>query len=91
MWTLKCIFFNSEAKETMQGKEGILLENENGKLLMIDGGCAFMADNPDSNNIIMKEMATLVKLSDVPGKTTVGIYGNELQKDFRQGAKRRHP
>ena len=50
-----------------------------------------MADNPDSNNIVMKEMATLVKLSDVPGKTTVGIYGNELQKDFRQGAKRRHP
>ena len=60
---------------------------ENGKLLMIDGGCAFMADNPDSDNIIMKEMATLVKLSDVPGKTEVGIYGNQLQKNLRQGAK----
>ena len=34
IWTLKCIFFNSEAKETMQSKEGILLENDNGKLLV---------------------------------------------------------
>ncbi len=34
IWTLKCIFFSSESKETMQSKEGILLENENGKLLV---------------------------------------------------------
>ena len=31
---IKSIFFNSFAKEKMQGKEGILLENDNGKLLV---------------------------------------------------------
>lgn len=32
--SMKSIFFNSNAKEGMKGKEGILLENENGKLLV---------------------------------------------------------
>jgi len=31
---IKCIFFNSYSKEQGKGKEGILLENENGKLLV---------------------------------------------------------
>lgn len=31
---IKCIFFNSYSKEEMKGKEGIVLENENGKLLV---------------------------------------------------------
>ena len=31
---IKSIFFNSFTKEKMQGKEGILLENDNGKLLV---------------------------------------------------------
>ena len=31
---IKSIFFNSFSKEKMQGKEGILLENDNGKLLV---------------------------------------------------------
>ena len=32
--TLKSIFFNSYDKEKMEGKDGILLENDNGKLLV---------------------------------------------------------
>ena len=31
---MKSIFFNSYAKEKIEGKDGILLENENGKLLV---------------------------------------------------------
>ena len=31
---IKCIFFNSYSQEQMKGKEGIVLENENGKLLV---------------------------------------------------------
>ena len=31
---LKCIFFNSYSMEELKNKEGILLENENGKLLV---------------------------------------------------------
>lgn len=31
---LKSIFFNSYSKDKMQGKDGILMENENGKLLV---------------------------------------------------------
>ena len=31
---MKSIFFNSYAKEKIEGKDGILLENENGKLLI---------------------------------------------------------
>lgn len=57
---------------------------ENKKLLMIDGGCAFMAANPDAH-IMIKEMATLVKLSDKPGETKVGLYGDEKSKYMRQG------
>lgn len=32
--TIKSIFFNSYAKEKMENREGILLENDNGKLLV---------------------------------------------------------
>ena len=34
MLSIKSIFFNSFSKEKMQSKEGILLENDNGKLLV---------------------------------------------------------
>lgn len=34
MLAIKSIFFNSFSKEKMQSKEGILLENDNGKLLV---------------------------------------------------------
>ena len=59
---------------------------ENKKLLMIDGGCAFMAQNP--NSLSLYEMATLVHLSDVPGKTHVGLYGDEHTRDLREGKRR---
>lgn len=32
--SLKCIFFNSFSREDMKNKDGILMENENGKLLV---------------------------------------------------------
>lgn len=34
VWAIKCIFFNGESKESIQARDGILLENENGKLLV---------------------------------------------------------
>lgn len=58
---------------------------ENGKLLMIDGGCGYMAQNPNSK--IFPEMATLVELSEVPGKTRVFLYGDENQEHLRVGKK----
>lgn len=59
---------------------------ENNKLLMIDGGCAYMATNPDSK--IFPEMATLVELSDEPGKTRVFLYGDENTKNLRDGRRK---
>ena len=64
------------------------VENANGyelledkKLLVIDGGCAYMAENPDS--VFWDEMASLVKISDV-NKITIQLYGGADQKELRQ-------
>lgn len=62
--------------------------SENGKLLMIDGGCALMANNPDSD-LLYPKCASLLELSDVPGKTCVRPFGNEGQKYMREGRKPR--
>ena len=59
---------------------------ENNKLLMIDGGCAFMANNP--NSLTIPEMATLVRLSEVPGKTDVFLYGEGATQFLREGKRR---
>ena len=68
----------------VESPSGFSIE-ENGKLLMIDGGCAYMAQNPDS--LILQEMGTLVNLSDVPGKTRALLYGDENTKYLREGRK----
>ena len=68
----------------VESPRGFSIE-ENGKLLMIDGGCAYMAQNPDS--LILQEMATLVHLSDVPGETHALLYGDEKTKYLREGRK----
>ena len=54
---------------------------ENKKVLVIDGGCAYMADNPDS--IFWDEMASLVKISDV-NSPVIQLYGGADQKGLRQ-------
>lgn len=65
---------------------GFMLK-ENGKLLMIDGGCSYMAQNPNSK--IFPEMATLVNLSEDRSKVRIVPYGSDGQKDLRMAAKSR--
>lgn len=60
---------------------------ENNKLLMIDGGCAFMAYNSDSK--VHPMMATLVQIDERPGKTQVALYGDNHSKELRQARIRR--
>lgn len=55
---------------------------ENGHLLMIDGGCCFMAQNPDS--ILLSEMLTVVRLSPNANELAFGTYGGRKEKEFRQ-------
>lgn len=60
---------------------------ENNKLLMIDGGCALMADNPN-HDLLHPKVASLLELSDIPGKTCIRPFGGKEQMDMREGRKR---
>ena len=99
IWTLKCIFFNSETKETMQGKEGILLENENGKLLIskdtIESLARTVVKSFDSAETVMTKV-------EVDAESKVRIYitlavnpeavikdlSNKLQKNIKEAVKK---
>ena len=69
----------------VETEKGYLIK-ENGRLLMIDGGCAFMAENSNSDS--MSEALTVVKLSP-NRKLLIGTYGASNQKELRMPSKTR--
>lgn len=99
LWTLKCIFFNSESKENMQNKEGILLENENGKLLVskdtIESLARTVVKSFDSAETVMTKV-------EVDAESKVKVYitlavnpeavikdlSNKLQKNIKEAVKK---
>lgn len=68
---IKCIFLNSDSKSTSSGKEGILLENDNGKLLV-------SRDTIESlTNTVIKSFdsaETIVTKVDVNEESKIKIY-----------------
>jgi len=68
---LKCIFFNSDSKENLKNKEGILLENENGKLLVskdtIESLTNAVVKNFETADIVMTKV-------DLDEENNVKIY-----------------
>ncbi len=96
---IKSIFFNSFSKEKMQSKEGILLENDNGKLLV-------SRDTIESlTNAVVKSFdsaETVMTKVDVDDESHVKIYitlfvypdavikdlSNKLQTDVKETIKK---
>lgn len=99
VWTLKCIFFNSESKENMQSKEGILLENENGKLLISKDTIESLAKAVVKS---FNSAETLMTKVEVDEESKVKIYitlavnpeavikdlSNKLQKNIKEAVKK---
>ena len=97
--SIKSIFFNSYAKSEIQGKEGILLENDNGKLLV-------SKDTIESlTNAVVKSFdsaETVMTKVDVDNESHVKIYitlfvhpdavikelSNKLQTDVKETIKK---
>ncbi len=59
---------------------------EDGHLLMIDGGCSYIAQNP--NSIRQTEMLTVARLSPTADEIAFGTYGGSKEKILRQPAKK---
>lgn len=59
---------------------------EDRHLLMIDGGCSYIAQNP--NSIWQTEMLTVARLSPNADEIAFGTYGGSKEKILRQPAKK---
>lgn len=68
---LKCIFFNSEEKDKLKVKEGILLENENGKLLVSKDTIESLTNSVVKNFETAETVMTKVDLDE---ENNVKIY-----------------
>ena len=66
----------------VENSEGHVI-TEGNKLLMIDGGCAFMPAN--ANNDSLPQMASLVFISQKKGESTLSQVGTLSTKGLRQG------
>ncbi len=53
---------------------------------MIDGGCSYIAQNP--NSIWQTEMLTVARLSPNADEIAFGTYGGSKEKILRQPAKK---
>lgn len=96
---LKCIFFNSDVRENSKGKDGILLENENGKLLVSKDTIESLTNSVVKNFETAETVMTKVDLDE---DNTVKIYitlsvhpdavikdlTNKLQSDVKAAVKR---
>ena len=96
---LKCIFFNSDSKESSKTKEGILLENENGKLLVSKDTIESLTNSVVKNFETAETVMTKVDLDE---ENNVRIYitlsvhpdaiikdlTNKLQNDVKTTVKR---
>lgn len=82
---VKCIFLNSDAKSTSSGKDGILLENDNGKLLVSKDTIESLANSVVRNYEMAQNVATNVKLDDennVSIFVTLFVYSDAVIKDL---------
>lgn len=82
---VKCIFLNSDAKSTSSGKDGILLENDNGKLLVSKDTIESLANSVVRNYEMAQNVATNVKLDEennVSIFVTLFVYSDAVIKDL---------
>ncbi len=82
---VKCIFLNSDAKSTSSGKDGILLENDNGKLLVSKDTIESLANSVVRNYEMAQNVATNVKLDDennVSIFVTLFVHSDAVIKDL---------
>lgn len=82
---LKCIFFESESSEDIQTKEGILLENDNGKLLVSRDTLENLATSvvksfEDTENVVSKVM--LDKNNNLLVFVTLFVHSDAIIKDL---------
>jgi len=82
---IKCIFFNSYSKENLKGKEGILLENENGKLLVSKDTIESLTNSVIRNFETIENIITKVDLDEennVKIYITLSVYPEVVIKDL---------
>lgn len=96
---IKSIFFNSFAKGKMQGKEGILLENDNGKLLVSRDTIESLTNTVVKSFESAENVMTKVEVDDeshVKIYITLFVYpdaiikelSSKLQKDVKETIKK---
>ena len=71
--SIKCIFFNSESKEKSSIREGVLLENENGKLMISKETIENLVNSVALNFQSTQEVVTKV---DLDRENRVKVYIN---------------
>ncbi len=82
---LKCIFFNADAKENKNSKEGILLENENGKLLVSKDTIESLTNSVVRNFETAETVMTKVDLDEennVRIYITLSVHPDAVIKDL---------
>lgn len=82
---IKCIFFNSFTKDADKAKSGILLENENGKLLVSKDTIENLANSvinnfPSAENVITRVDADATNNLSV--FVTLSVYSDAVIKDL---------
>ena len=96
---VKCIFFNSYTQSTSSGKDGILLENENGKLLVSRDTIESLTNSVVRNYQAAQNVMTKVELdleNNVNIYITLFVYPDavikdltvSIQKDIKQTVKK---
>lgn len=96
---IKCIFFNSDSKSTSNTKEGILLENDNGKLLVSRDTIESLTNSVVRNYETAQSVTTKIDLdmeNNVSIYITLFVYPDavikdltiSLQKDVKETIKR---
>lgn len=82
---IKTIFLNSDAKSTSSGKEGILLENDNGKLLVSRDTIESLTNAVVKNYETAQNVLTKVELdsdNNVSVFITLFVYPDAVIKDL---------
>lgn len=96
---IKCIFFNSDSKSTSSSKDGILLENDNGKLLVSKDTIESLTNAVVKNYETAQNVLTKVELdneNNVSIFITLYVYPDaiikeltvSLQKDVKETIKK---
>ena len=98
IYSIKCIFFNSFTKEEQKGKDSILLENENGKLLVskdtVENITNSVVKNFDSAENVMTKVSfdetnniSIYITLFVKPETVIKDLASKLQEDVKSAVK----